>query len=492
MTAAPERRWQALTLGLLLVGAAMAFLRPTDVDEAWLLTMGEKMLDGQRPYIDILETNPPMSILLYLPAIVLGRLIGVAPEILVILFVIAGIGASLWLSGRILGAAGVAQDTLWKLAAAGAFVFAVLPTGVFGQREHIVVIALAPFMALMIARAESARPHWILAALAGLGCGAAAAIKPHFALPAALAFAFSVWRQKSARPFFQPEVFAAAFAVALYAAIVLLIFPDFLRFLPLVSESYLPVRKSFATLLSNPPIPLAVVLSGLAIFTLRARRAPAGPVAIFLAAAFGGAAIYFIQGKAWPYQSYALIAFGALALAAAAIQGSAALEKKRLALIGACAALPLLAAMNWFTLKGDYHALNARVEAITPKPKLLSITADIAVGHPLVREIGGTWVGSVCSQWAAAGVITQLRTEADPARRARLETLMQGDRDRLVADIDKGRPDIILIETSFDWIAWAKADPALAAALAAYEPIETVTGIAIWARKDRARAVAQL
>ena len=54
------------------IGAMMSAVRAVDVDVGWLLTLGERMLDGQRPYIDFFEANPPMSILLYLPAVALG------------------------------------------------------------------------------------------------------------------------------------------------------------------------------------------------------------------------------------------------------------------------------------------------------------------------------------------------------------------------------------------------------------------------------------
>ena len=37
-----------------------------DTDVSWLITVGEKVLDGQRLYIDIFEVNPPASVLIYL------------------------------------------------------------------------------------------------------------------------------------------------------------------------------------------------------------------------------------------------------------------------------------------------------------------------------------------------------------------------------------------------------------------------------------------
>lgn len=488
--------WAALTLALYLTGAVMAVTRRTDVDVAWLLTLGEKMLAGQRPYIDMVETNPPMSILLYLPAVIGGRGLGVAPEIMVNGLVLAAIAASLALCGRALRQAVEDRVTLWRLAAAGAFVLTVLPTGVFAEREHIMIIASLPFLAVVIARSQARPPTALVAALAGLGCGLAMAIKPHFALVAGGALLVSAWRMRSIRPLIALEVWAASLVVGLYALALVVLFPAFLAFLPIIRDTYLPVRQPLIQLLIWPP-PLAwLVLGGLSILIARMRPGAGWPAAILLAASAGGFASYLIQGKGWPYHSYPMIALAVLALDAAVALGApvraplAGPLANRAVRIGAVAASLVIvigalgATMRWFTLKGDYHALNDPVAAIAPHPRLISITADIAVGHPLTRELHGTWVGSDCSQWVSAGVLTlEHRGGLSPARRARLDGLMIQDRQRLARDIATGRPDVILISTNRDWLGWARADPALAAALGGYRPIETIQGVAIWARR---------
>jgi hypothetical protein len=496
--AAPGKAWPwaASTLGLFVVGAVMATVRRTDVDVAWLLTLGEKMLAGQRPYIDMFETNPPMSILLYLPAVIAGRGLGVAPEILVNVLVLLAIAASLALSGRALSPCIDDRVKLWKLAAIGAFVLTVLPTGVFAEREHIVMIAILPFLAVVIARGQARPPSALLAAIAGLGCGVAMAIKPHFALVAGGALMVSAWRLRSIRPLFALEVWAASLVVGLYALTLVVVFPAFLAFLPIIRDTYLPVRQPLIQLLIWPPPLVWLILGGLAILIARIRPGAGWPVAILLAASVGGFASYLIQGKGWPYHSYPMLSLTVLALGASVSLGEQAGApvtgplKHRAMRIGAVAASLVIVigalgvSMRWFTLNGDYHFLNGPVAAIAPHPRLISITADIAVGHPLTRELHGTWVGSDCSQWISAGVLSlEHRGGLSDAQRARLDGLMNEDRQRLTRDITTGRPDVILISTNRDWLGWAMADPALAAALAAYHPIETVQGVAIWARK---------
>jgi len=556
--------WAALALALFITGAVMACLRHTDVDTAWLLTLGDKMLDGQRPYIDMFEANPPMSILLYLPAVIAGRGLGVAPEILVNLLLLLAIAASLALSGRALSPCLGDRVKLWKLAAVGAFVLTVLPTGVFAEREHIVMIAILPFLAVVFARSQarppsvlehvgidpshlqirssprrrgprglgaireaaapkSAAARWspvalgprlrgderqfganksppaLIAAIAGLGCGVAMAIKPHFALVAGGALLVSAWRMRSVRPLFALEVWAASLVVGLYALALVVVFPAFLAFLPIIRDTYLPVRQPLIQLLIWPPPLVWLILGGLAILIARIRPGAGWMVATLLAASAGGFGSYLIQGKGWPYHSYPMLSLAVLALGASVSLGAPAgatatsLLSNRAIRIGAVAASLMIvigalsATMSWFTLKGDYHFLNGPVAAIAPHPRLISITADIAVGHPLTRELHGTWVGSDCSQWISAGVMTlEHRGGLSDAQRARLDGLMVQDRQRLTHDITTGHPDVILISTNRDWIGWAMADPALAVALAAYHPVETVQGVAIWARNSPA------
>lgn len=38
---------------------------PANTDVSWLLTVAERVLDGQRPYVEIIETNPPIAPLTY-------------------------------------------------------------------------------------------------------------------------------------------------------------------------------------------------------------------------------------------------------------------------------------------------------------------------------------------------------------------------------------------------------------------------------------------
>ncbi len=130
----------------------------TTPDVSWLLTLGEKLLAGERPYIDFIEVNPPASIYIYLPALFLARLTGISPEFAVGLLAFAAVAASFWISARILIEGGVLRSVnVWPLAAVFAAVLLVLPGATCAQREHIALISLLPMIAVSAARAKGNR-----------------------------------------------------------------------------------------------------------------------------------------------------------------------------------------------------------------------------------------------------------------------------------------------------------------------------------------------
>eukprot|EP01037_Dinobryon_pediforme_P028725 gene28725-32102_t len=171
-------------LGLLMLVAALVIplqiAQGLNGDTSWLISVGERWLDGSRPYIDVLETNPPMSVLMFLPSVLLGQLTGFRPEEVLIVGVAALAAVSAEATARVLIAHRLADNSL-KLRLALGFAVLVLPMSTFAEREHVAVIVLMPIGAAMLVRAEGRSPERWLIVIGGLGAGFAMAIKPQFA-----------------------------------------------------------------------------------------------------------------------------------------------------------------------------------------------------------------------------------------------------------------------------------------------------------------------
>lgn len=483
-------------LALLLVFALALFLRHAlqlNLDVSWGITMSDKILSGGRLYVDIIENNPPAAVFLYLPWVALARLLSIRPEIAIDAAVFAACGLSLWLSGCILRLAPFPFRRGF-LAVVFAAALVLLPAQIFGEREHFAVILLLPALAIFVLRAGRIVPPWRWIAAAGIAAGLAACIKPHFALAVVFVAAAAAWSAKSWRPLLAPENFIAAGLAVAGAIATIVAYPEYLRdIVPLVLTVYVPVKAPLWRLLTHYAVPLwAAMLLMTVLFGQKA--ALTAPRSLLLAASCGFALAFAIQGKGWPYQSYPMLVTALCALVVAfaeywlaARSAGASLRSRAVSLAAALIVASLAGgAYHWLNDTADTRALAARITALRPHPKMLCICADYHVAHPLVRQVGGTWVSRVGSLWITADALIRNATERlDPVTRFRLAIFADRDRNMLSEDIENGKPDIIVVERKpFDWKAWAESDPVLSRRLKAYREVETIGRITVLERKS--------
>lgn len=481
-----KQRW--IVVAAILVTALLIQLPIIlNADLGWLLTVNEKILDGRKLGVDLFESNPPLSVYMYMPAAMLARKTGAAPELIVILLVIIEIVGALFIIDRAAAAANQGSRernvSTWSFA----LLLAILPGAAFGQREHIAVIALTPFVAITAIRWRDLDPGPI-AIFAGLGAGLAMCIKPFFALVVGLPIICCVVRQRSLRPLFTPETFAAAATTIGYGALVVAFFPAYLFvYAPMVTEAYLPIRREFLSLIL---IPIAVI--SVSIMLLRLVASPEFKMwrdgTPWLAASIGGAATFILQGKGWPYTAFALCVF---AMATPLLHFCT----RTLRPSGVVASVAILVLLGiYLSPASDFPPLEQRVQALVKHPRLLSITDHIALGHPLVRQLDGVWVGSSCAQLLAGGAILREETSRPTqGEREKLDGIIHFERRQLLADLRDGRPDVILVDTyllssfRFDWLAWASSDPEVETELRNYREVETVGRVRIFVDQSALR-----
>jgi hypothetical protein len=488
--------WIRRALPLLLVFAIAVIVRRlvvANTDVSWLITVVEKMLDGQRLYVDVIELNPPASVFLYLPPVMLARFLGLAPELVVDLLVFAAICASLLLAGRILLKARMLDGfDGWAVAAFAAAILAVLPAQVFGQREHIAVISLLPVLAVYSVRARRACPDLAFAIVAGLGAGITMTIKPHFVLVNGLALLASMLVVKSWRPFLAIENWIAGAIVLFYVASIFTFYPEFIDDIaPLAAAVYVPYRLSFLGILTHP----ATMLWGLIFLAFAGlkRGAPRDSrYAVLLAASGGFVLVFMIQGKGWPYHAYPMLALVLMALTfnfTEIEQTDTARDRRpRARPIGSPFTIAGLLGVSFLlmNLALNRSALVEPIRRIKPHPTLLAISTDIGVGHPLVRQVGGTWVGTVGSLWIAMGAHWLLANrQNDPAMAARLAAYAARGRAMLIEDIRRGQPEVLVISTNT--VEWLHEDPVLAGLLSNYVRMNTLDDVIILRRSDIGR-----
>lgn len=485
------RRYWA-TIAIFAIAALLCSILPTANDVSWLISLNEKVLAGKTPYVDFIEVNPPASILLYTLPVWLAKTLALRPEFVVAFFVFMGAAASLSFSAHVLSRAKVIADkALANLVALFAFLLLVLPANLFGQREHIALMAFLPALCVYWLRGLGKPVRPAISLIAGLGAALIVIIKPHMVFAILLCAAATAYQVRSLRPIFAFEHWASAFLAAAYGVFVALAYPAFISdIMPMVLSVYVPIKAPLGSFLIFFATPIwLITMAG--IFLLLGRRAFSFPFVLLLVASVGFSCSYYLQQKGWAYHAYPMLALGFAALAIAfslrwPIKVSLEEGADRVKRLAAALAIAALVGSTycWFSFGIDMRALVSTINASVSKPKILTISPDLGVGHPLTRQVEGVWSSRVCGLWMTAAAIVLRNTGAKGEALARAQHYAALDRAMLLEDIRNERPDIILVDRiGFDWRNWAMADAEIAGELGNYRSLDEINNVLILRRK---------
>lgn len=243
---------------------------PIDADVSWLITVCERVLSGDRLYVDILEVNPPASVWLYVPLVWLAKAAGVKAEAVVAAgFVAAGL-ASVAATVRIASRLDDAPRAVW-LAPALAFIALVLPMALFGQREHIALLLALPVLTVLAVISQGISLGRPALYASGFAAGLIIVIKPYFLLAVVAPAVWAAWKRRTLSPL-APGIAAAVAVIGLYAVAVLLFAATYFDWLPVFVHTYAPMRKAAWMVVVGASLYPAICLA-LAIL-LRAPRIP--------------------------------------------------------------------------------------------------------------------------------------------------------------------------------------------------------------------------
>jgi hypothetical protein len=479
-----------LLIGLVFVVAIM--LRqvvPLNTDVSWLLIVGERMLDGQRLYADIVEINPPMAAFAYLPGIAFSRVLGVDPRPVMDTIILMLAAASLASTRQILKRGSMFHDVGWgPLAIWAAAVLTIMPMQIFGQREHIATIVFLPAIAVYALRCNRELPPLWAILIAGIGASITLMFKPFFAAAVTLCIVTTALRSSSWRTLFAPENLIAGGLLSIYSVCAYKFYPEYFTVIyPLVRDTYLSWSMPASVVLINSAM-ILWLCSIISIFFLRRERGLDAVLLVTLVASLGFAIAFILQRRGWAYHSYPMVAFGMLAVgyavASDAVTTSSAPRRFNLAAMFLLAA-SFASGCVWFDATVRIGPLEEAVASLgRPRPKILMLSGEAAIGHPLVRTLHGIWVSRQENLWVREFVrLTLENGPIDPLMGAKLQGYLALERTWLIEDFKKQPPDVVLIDTlRDDWGAWARSDSELTKLLEPYARIKTIDGVDILRR----------
>ena len=195
---------------------------------SWLLMGAERLLQGQTMGEHIYEPNPPLSLIIYIPHVLFSRLIGMSlPEgsfYVTGIFVLLSLLAVYHITKRL-----SFLNKAEKMGFLACYTIAVTLTTVifYSEREHIMILALAPFMLAQFALMERITlpkrlsiPVFLIGALGVM-------IKPHYGLAPTIFLLTRMIKHKTINPLKAPDFLALSIVTLLYISFVIIVFSDY-------------------------------------------------------------------------------------------------------------------------------------------------------------------------------------------------------------------------------------------------------------------------
>jgi hypothetical protein len=509
---------RALLIAVPALWAIGYFFPPLNHDVAALLQFAQRMLDGERLYVDLIDINPPMVFLLDTIPVALAELAKLPVVTCFVAFVLALAAVSFVATTALLDRLGEGRrpldGLLWP--ALIGFVLLVYPMHSFGQREHLLLIFALPYALVAATRADGQTLPRGAATAAALFALVGIALKPHFALvPLALellVLARAGWRAWARSP--QPWLILAG-CVGYVGATRLWLPAYFGVILPLVAQCY--EQFSVATLLDLatrdqvpalllPQIPLAVI----------AWRLPNSRLArAMVALALGATGAGLLQGKGWDYHFFAARGAVVLVFGAVIADGFAPLwsARPRGGALGRAAPIAIastaLAAIFAFSgvlsppFKGPRNFVNTAAARFLPVvaanaagQPVLWLTTSIYPQFPVLNYTGSRLAMPFMSLWVLSAVYDADSLEGGrvayhaPATMGRPEALVWRG---VIDGFRRARPPLVLVEQAsregafhglpFDYLDYFLRDPAFAAEWSNYVLLTQVDNVSIYRRR---------
>lgn len=290
-----------ISLALMALWSWGQFTFGANTNAAWLTIAAGRLIAGGRMVDEYYETNLPLSVWLYLPSAILTGMLNVPLKHAVFFYALCFSGFSIAATKKILGFfEGIESVDRSLFVLCYAIFCLVLPGYFFGDREHIIFMALMPLcLALLCPDIHEKTARIFLASVIVL-CSFIAAVKPPFLLFPMLAIIVQVASRRtmswalSYRPVLVvATVLACTILVAVFHADYLtLILPD-------MAVLYISGLWNSVTLL--PVYELSLLVAGVFILSAFLPSERRAFVQVLLAASLGCLGIAALQGKGFYY-----------------------------------------------------------------------------------------------------------------------------------------------------------------------------------------------
>lgn len=455
------------------MSAVSLIAEPRWGDQSLLLYEATQVLNGARVgTTDLVESNPPLIIWMSEIPVMLSHVLGVLPQTALKLCLGLLVPLSVaWCVSLVqrTGRAG-SRAMAWWLAAVILYATTVHPWPHLGQREHILVLLILPYLVMAAVRIDGVSPPAWEGAAAGLAAALGFSLKPQHLVIAAGIEILLAYRKRTLRSMIRPEAVALASGGLAYCAAVWIFTPEYLTtVMPFLYEAYF--QYDHVSLLGMIEPMRAAKMAALVLLwaVLRPHLRYRALCAVLVIAALGGTVGYLVQEKGLEYQFLPALAFFTMLLGTMIADGFlqwSARQERRVStrLVGAVAlASGLVVGLLYYpfqSARAAGHWINDRVvyqQTVTARvPRgttiwILSPSTSTIFDFMLNYDL--KWGSRFPHLWMLSAIFEAARADDEETGKqqlAKLAGVIRWTRSAIVEDLKRWHPSLILVERCDD------------------------------------------
>jgi hypothetical protein len=457
---------------------------------AWNLWVAQRMLEGARLNVDIVELNPPLVLYIAVAVHAMGETLGVWDltmyRILGLLLAALAVVLVTRIGPRALRDwPAHARHVLLLL-----WIFLILaaPGTLFAQREHLMMILIAPHVLAAIALMRGDDVGTSIAVAAGVMAGLGFALKPHY-LPVWLALELFVVRARGLRSVVRPGHVALLCVFAGYGVTVLLAGRDYLDIARRTAQVYGAYFPSTPLQILGSPgaiLSAAALLAALLVPATDATRA----LRRFLIVAIPLLVVaVFVQNKNWSYHWYpawlcavvllAIVVFDGLARFRSAAAPRHLVAFTAVLLLGATAVSGAQSRSDWAFMAGEQYRLPEMIQLVEQRGgegPIVAFSTGMQVAFPLVNYTGIGWGLRFPTLWMIPGFYANGRGMLSYHAPAEMSDNERWFFHAVVEDFVRSRPTLLFVDTrpagnllhGFDYLVYFSQDSRFVQAMRDY------------------------
>jgi hypothetical protein len=475
-------------------------------DVGWLLFLTGELLDGAKLYVEYLDPSLPFIFYFQAPPVWLASHIGISYIALYQIYVSCLTIVSLWMSWQLIPKILDQHSEFLKtsLILILAFLLTLFALEIHGQREHIMLLLVLPYILTLAARVSEREIAPLFAVAVGIMAGAGMSFKPFFMIIWVFEELFVLFFIRKTR-LLRPEN-VSIFVVSLtYSVFFLFNNSEYLSSLPFLLRIYAPFSLPWRQMLFTY-LAFAWLLVVISAILIRSRLGHLKhTLDILCLASTALFVIAFIQRKNWFYHNYPfwvvlfIVASISLLHISTIIKAKPTIieKAKRIAIIIGALALCVygidMISRNYMDpLRRDFRPMIRMINKYASEKPVYLMTSNITQPFPIVNYTEGKWKVRFHCLWPLWTLYKEKEDNNSEIMFHEMDKMNSDERfvvDSVIEDLITNPPALLAVDKgpqpsmgmrSFDFVGYFSQDQRFKRLLGEYIPFGKIGSYEIY------------